>query len=98
MGAFVVVHVEVKDPEKFKAYGDSARGTVADHGGEFILRGKVADVLHGEHARKNAVVIRFPDQAAAKGWYDSPEYQALIPNRNEAADMVFISFDEPLAS
>lgn len=97
MGAFVVVHVDVKDPEKFKAYGEGARPTVAAHGGEFILRGKVADVFAGSHAHKNAVVIRFPDQAAAKGWYESPEYQALIPNRDEAADMVFISFDEPPA-
>ncbi|MAE04785.1 MAG: hypothetical protein CMH76_00460 [Nitrospinae bacterium] len=43
------------------------------------------------------MVIKFPDQVAAKAWYDSPEYQALIPNRDEAADMVFISFNEPPA-
>ncbi len=97
MSAFVVVHVDVKDPEKFKAYGGGAQPTVAAHGGEFILRGKVADVFHGVHSHKQAVVIKFPDQVAAKAWYDSPEYQALIPNRDEAADMVFISFNEPPA-
>lgn len=97
MSAFVVVHVTVNDPEKFKTYGQGAQPTVAAHGGEFILRGKVADVFQGEHPYKQAVVIKFPDQATAKGWYNSPEYQALIPNRNEAADMLFISFDEPPA-
>ena len=50
MSAFVVVHVDVKDPEKFKAYGGGAQPTVAAHGGEFILRGKVADVFHGVHS------------------------------------------------
>ncbi len=97
MSAFVIVHTTVKDPEKFKAYGQSARPTVAAHGGEFALRGKVTGVLAGEHAHQNAVVIKFPDLDTLNNWYNSPEYQALIPNREEAADMIFISCDEPPA-
>lgn len=97
MSAFLIVHVTVKDPEKWKGYSQSAPGTVAAHGGEFAFRGKVANVIHGEHAHQNAVVIKFPDQEAVQRWYNSPEYQALIPNRDEAADMVFVSLDEPPA-
>ncbi len=98
MSAFVVVHVKVNDPEKFKVYGQSARPTVAAHGGEFFLRGKVDSVLAGEHNHDTTLVIKFPDQDAIQKWYNSPEYQALIPNRNEAADMIFISCNEPPAS
>ncbi len=97
MSAFVIVHSIIRDPEKFKVYGQSARGIVAAHGGEFYLRGKVAGVLTGEHHHQNALVIKFPDQDAIQKWYNSPEYQALIPNRDEAADMIFISCDEPPA-
>ena len=98
MSAFVIVHSIIKDPEKFKVYGQFARPTVAANGGEFYLRGKVDSVLTGEHNHENALVIRFPDQAAIQKWYNSPEYQALIPNRKEAADMIFISCNEPPAS
>ena len=97
MSAFVIVHSIIKDPEKFQAYGQSARPTVAAHGGEFYLRGKVNSVLTGEHRHQNALVIKFPDQDTIQKWYNSPEYQALIPNREEAADMIFISCDEPPA-
>ncbi len=97
MSAFVIVHSTVKDPEKMKVYGGSAPATVAAHGGDFFLRGKVDSVLTGEHNLQNALVIKFPDQAAIQKWYNSPEYQALIPNRDEAADMIFISCDEPPA-
>ena len=98
MSAFVVVHSIINDPEKMKVYGGSAQPIVAAHGGEFYLRGKVNSVLTGEHRHQNTLVIKFPDQAAIQKWYNSPEYQALIPNRDEAADMIFISCDEPPAS
>ena len=95
MSAFLIVHVTVKDPEKWQAYTQSAPATVAAHGREFAFRGKVAGVLNGEHAHQIGGVIQFPDQEAVQKWYHSPEYQALIPNRDEAADMVFVSLDEP---
>lgn len=31
------------------------------------------------------VVLRFPAMADAKGWYECPEYQAVIPLRERAA-------------
>jgi uncharacterized protein (DUF1330 family) len=50
-------------------------------------------VLTGEHKHTDTVVIRFPDTAAVAGWYDSAAYQALIPLREEAAEMVLISYE-----
>ena len=38
------------------------------------------------------VVIRFPNIAAVNGWYTSPAYQALIPLRQQAADIVLLSY------
>ena len=94
MSAYVVVHMNVKDPERFQAYAPEAGKTVAAHGGELLLRGKVADVFTGEHGYKGAVILKFPDAAAARGWYASPEYQALIPNREEAAEAVIVCCEE----
>jgi uncharacterized protein (DUF1330 family) len=38
------------------------------------------------------VVIRFPSLADAQGWHASPAYQALIPLRQEAADVVLTTY------
>ncbi len=94
MSACVVVHMNVKDPEKFQAYASEARKTVAANGGERLFLGKVADVFAGEHGYKGAVILKFPDAAAARAWYTSPENQALIPNREEAADVVIVCCEE----
>jgi uncharacterized protein (DUF1330 family) len=50
-------------------------------------------VLSGEHSYMDTVVIRFPDAGSAAGWYASADYQTLIPLREQAADIVLISFE-----
>jgi uncharacterized protein (DUF1330 family) len=38
-------------------------------------------------------VIRFPSLADADGWHNSAAYQALIPIRQEAADVVLTTYE-----
>lgn len=97
MSAFLVVHVNVKDPAKFQTYAQAAPGTIAEHGGKLLLRGQAKKVLAGEHGHQSVAIIEFPDQRAVDDWYNSQAYQSLVPNRDEAADMVFVSYDEPPA-
>ena len=89
MSAYVIVHGTPKDADKMKEYGGAAAPLVAQYGGEFIARGP-AEVLSGSSDYQLAVVIRFPDKDSAQKWYHSPEYQAIIPTREQALDSVFI--------
>lgn len=90
MSAYVVIHAAVKDAEKFKAYGAAAGPIVKAHNGELVTAGHLKSVLCGAETRERCVIIRFADVAAAEGWYNSAEYQAVIPLRDEALDAVFI--------
>ena len=47
----------------------------------------------GEHPHTDTVVIRFPDAASAAGWHGSAAYQALIPVREQAVDIVVVCFE-----
>lgn len=89
MTAFVVVHATVKNAEKLAEYSGIAAPTVASFGGEFVSRGP-SEVLSGNHSHGVMVVLKFPDRATAKAWYNSPAYQAAIPARTEGMDSVFI--------
>ena len=95
MSSYLIVHATIKDPDKLKQYGAAASEIVRAHGGEIVTRANVTDVLIGTHDHKVCVILRFPDGAALKAWYNSPDYQALVPLRNAAADMMFIAADEP---
>ena len=55
----------------------------------------VSGILSGQPKYTAAVVLKFPDQASAEGWYESEDYQGLIENRDVAAEVVVTRFDEP---
>lgn len=88
MSSYIVVESNVLDANKLKQYGQLAAPTVANHGGKFLIKGKVA-ALHGQNQFSNKAVIEFRDKTTAQNWYQSDEYQALIPLRNEAMESQF---------
>ena len=93
MAAYVIGHMTVKNPEKWAEYRGKVPATLAPWGGEVILRGRRIAVLSGTHPYTDTVVIRFPDADAASKWYGSAAYQTLIPTREQAAEMVLISYE-----
>jgi uncharacterized protein (DUF1330 family) len=40
-----------------------------------------------------SVVLKFPDMDALKGWYDSPEYQKILPLRLDNSEGI-VTFAE----
>ena len=94
MAAYMIAHVTVKNPEKLQEYASQAGPTFAPFGGAPIARGKVVEVLTGAHAGHSALIAKFPDAQAARDWYNSPAYQALIPVRDEAIDATFVLIEE----
>jgi uncharacterized protein (DUF1330 family) len=93
MSAYLIGHITVKNTDKWKTYVEGVRKSLMPFETEVIFRGKRASVLAGEHPHENTVVIKFPDQPTLQQWYNSGEYQGLIPTRDEAADVVIISYD-----
>jgi uncharacterized protein (DUF1330 family) len=92
--ACLVGHITVKDAALWAEYRSRVPATLAPWGGELLLRGKRFAVLAGEHRHTDVVVIRFPDRAALEGWHASAAYQALVPLRQQAADVVLLGYEE----
>ena len=93
MSAYLIGHITVKNPDKWQTYVEGVRKSLMPFEAEVVFRGMRASVLAGEHPYENTVVIKFPDQPTLQNWYQSDSYQNLIPIRNEAADVVIISYD-----
>ena len=81
MACYVIAHVTVNNPEGYKAYTVETPGSIAAYGGKFIVRGGNSTQMEGQMPGERHVVIEFPDRATAERWYNSPEYQKLIPIR-----------------
>ena len=81
MPAYIIAEVEVTNPAGYEAYRPLAGASIAQYGGKFVVRGGKAELVEGAKEPARIVVIEFADTAAAKRWYDSPEYQEALKIR-----------------
>lgn len=96
MGTLVVAFAKVKDAAKLQEYASAAGPTILAAGGTIVGRGKFKGMLAGNLDVDSGVVLRFENAEAAKAWYASPAYQALIAVRDQALTPTFLMLEEPV--
>lgn len=90
--AYVVGQIRIKNPEAWADYCSQVSATLELWGAEVMFRGKKDTTFAGETPYTDIVVIRFPDLATAKAWHDSEAYQAIVPLREVAAEVLLSSY------
>ena len=81
MTAYVLGDIRVTDAAQYETYVPQALATISQYGGRVLAAGSTLELLDGGSAPERTVIIEFPDAAAARRWYRSPEYQAALPIR-----------------
>ena len=94
MAAYVIVDVEVLDPEPYEAYKRGVPATLEPFGGRFVVRGGAYETLEGDWRPQRVVVLEFPSVEQAKAWHASPAYQAILPIRQRHARTNFLTVVE----
>jgi uncharacterized protein (DUF1330 family) len=90
--AYVIGNITVIDQDKWSEYCSKVPTTLSPWDGELVFRGKQLEVLGGEYQHSDTVVISFPSIKALNNWFNSDDYQALIPIREQAANIDLISY------
>ena len=85
MTAYVIVDIEVSDPEGYKEYVKLAPEAVKLYGGKYIARGGQNETLEGEWQAKRLVILEFPSVEQAKNWLNSSEYAPARSLRHKYA-------------
>jgi uncharacterized protein (DUF1330 family) len=70
-----IAHVDVADPESYKAYQVANAVPLGRFGARFLVRGGRQEVVEGVQ-RSRTAVLEFPSYDAALSCYRSTEYQA----------------------
>jgi uncharacterized protein (DUF1330 family) len=80
-----IAHIDVTDPEGYKAYQDSVATVFGEFGARYLIRAGRCEVMEGR-ARTRCVSVEFPSYDAARACYRSPEYRRAIELRAGKAD------------
>ena len=85
MTGYLIAHIEVTDPDAFEAYRAAVPAVIAKFGGRYLVRGGAAEVLEGDWSIPRLVILAFESVDQARRFYDSPEYQNILPLRLAAS-------------
>ncbi len=92
-----IPHIDVSNPEGYKAYMEATPPAHEKYAGVALIRGGQYEVVEGR-ARARNVLREFPDYATALACYSSPEYQSARVKRLPHSQCDFIiaeGFDGP---
>ncbi len=84
--AYMIVNTRSSDPDRMAEYRRLAQVAVEQYGGRYLVRGAPYETLEGSWQPQRLVVLEFPSMAAARTFYDSPEYLAAREARAGVSD------------
>ena len=90
MAAYLIVDVDVTDPDRYAEYIKAVPGTIEAFGGRYLARAGETVVLEGDWQPKRFVLLEFPSVERAKEWWDSDAYREpkAIRRRSSRARIV----------
>ena len=90
---FMIVNLEeITVPETYRQYEKGFFPMLKKHGGEFVTFDDKSETLEGNDPLNGRVIIfKFPSEAAAKGWYNDPDYQTLSEHRRAGTKLKFLT-------
>ena len=81
MPVYIVASIRITDRTEYDKYQAGFMDIFAKYRGELLGVSDAPQVIEGEWPFTRAVLLRFPDDAEARRWYESPEYQKLSQHR-----------------
>jgi uncharacterized protein (DUF1330 family) len=81
---WISCYLEIKDPERLRAYAKLAGPAIESAGGRFLARASAAQAFEAGRLERT-VVIEFASVQQAQAAHDSPAYQAALAALGDGA-------------
>jgi uncharacterized protein (DUF1330 family) len=83
---YVIFTEVIRDQTRLEGYVQKALPTVIQQGGRPIVVDDAPELIEGQWHGSRTVVLEFDSAEAARNWYRSSEYQAIVGERHASAD------------
>lgn len=93
MPAYVIVNIEVTDPQAYEEVKRLTPPTVHAYGGRYLARGGKTEVFAGDWNPKRLVILQFDSLEHVRAWQESPEYAAVRVKRDRSARVEMVALE-----
>jgi uncharacterized protein (DUF1330 family) len=87
---YAIAQLRIHDQVPFERYAAGFMPVLRQYGGRLVVADGEPEVIEGEWDGNRVVVFAFDDRDAFTTWASSPEYQAIVPDRWDAAETTFL--------
>ena len=81
MSVYVIAQGRVENREMLDRYVGRVIPSIQSNGGKILAFAESPEVVEGEIEHPRTVILEFESKQAFRAWYDSPEYQEILPLR-----------------
>jgi uncharacterized protein (DUF1330 family) len=81
MPVYAVAQGRIENREMLDEYVAKVIPTIQAGGGRILGFDEAPEVVEGEVEYPRTVILEFPSKEAFRAWYDSADYQAILPLR-----------------
>ncbi len=93
MTAYLLLDIDAHDAEGFQEYRSKASAFIAEHGGEYLVRGGEFEVVEGDWHPHRLVIFKFPDRQAIRNFFADPDYTDVAAIRFRSSKTLAIAVD-----
>lgn len=90
MTVYSIAQLKFTDVDAYRRYQRAFPAVFAKFNAKVIVADESPTVLEGDWPRDKIVILAFPDEAEARRFGASPDYQAIAKDRKAGADAVVI--------
>ena len=86
MSYYFIAHIQIHNEIEYKKYTDKVTSTVTNFNGEYLAVDTDPAIIEGQSYSERCVIISFPTKNDFENWYNSKEYQNILPIRLNSAN------------
>jgi uncharacterized protein (DUF1330 family) len=87
---YAIAQLKFKDRAAYDRYQARFMDVFLRHPGTLLAADESPQVVEGQWDGEKVVLMSFPDEAAFRGWAQSPEYQDISKDRLAGADSLVL--------
>lgn len=84
MPVYAIAQGRIDDPEMLGRYVEKVVPLITQYGGRVLGFDETPEQIEGEVPYPRTVILEWESQEAFQKWYDSDDYQAILPLRTES--------------
>ena len=93
MTVYAIAQLRFTDRAAYDRYQSKFMEVFRRHPGTLLAADESPQVVEGQWDREKVVLMSFPDEAAFRGFVQSPEYLEISKDRRAGADTVVLLVD-----